>query len=485
MVSARSRRGGPIWCDSRALPPGVVTLELLDLLGAPILAYGRVRERFLANFARCATLWIPVMVGRVPCIMRCEMKAADAETGPTDQRRVRRHNLQLVLQQVAEHGPRSRATLASQTGLNKTTVSSLVAELIQQGLLRETGTERPGAVGRPAQKIELAADRIVALGLEINVNYLAICVADLSGHVIHSSFVMQDNRRQSPHGVVRTLASLVEEALVLLEGQHRQIVGATVALPGLVDIARGMLFLAPNLEWEQIPVADLLDEELGHPLFPVRVDNEANLGALAELSYGVGRHARDFVYVSAGVGVGAGIVIGGELFRGAQGFGGEFGHMIIDRSGPRCNCGSRGCLEALIGEESLIRLAGISSNKIYLGADPEEAIELIAGRARAGEKQPLDALVQMGQSLAMGASLLVNLCDPKALVLGGHYAPLSEWLLPEVEREIMETVLSARWSMVRTYASKLGGAAAARGAATLALRDTLSDPRAVALPSAT
>lgn len=398
--------------------------------------------------------------------------------GPADQRSVRRHNLGLVLRNVADMGPRSRARIATSTGLNKTTVSSLVAELVERGLLRETETENPGAVGRPAVKVELNGEGIVALGLEVNVDFFAICVTDLAGRVRCAQTVPHDNRAGSPRTVLGELGTHVEAVLAELDALDLVPVGATLALPGLVDSARGVLFVAPNLGWERTDAAALLHERLGQPAFAVRVDNDANLGALAERWYGVGRTLRDFVYVKADVGVGAGIVVGGELFRGAGGFSGEFGHLTVDPQGRRCGCGGRGCLETIVGLEALLRLAALEVGDRST-AEARRLVARLVEKARAGDRSTLGALDEVGHGLGVGLSSLANVLNPAAVVLGGYLGPLSEWLAGPVRAEMAERVLASRFSPVGVLASGLGQDAAVRGAAALSLREVLDDPGAV------
>jgi len=397
--------------------------------------------------------------------------------GPVDQRSVRRHNLGLVLRHVAEQGPRSRARIAMETGLNKTTVSSLAAELIERGLLREAGTENPSAAGRPGVKLALSGDSVAALGLEINVDYLAACATDLAGRLRHRAFVPCENRGRPPERVIDDLATLAKGALDVLSSQGVEPVAATVALPGLVDLSQKTLLIGPNLGWTETPVAALLGERLGAGLLPVRVGNDADFGALAELWEGVGRQVRDFVFVYGAIGVGAGLVAGGDLLRGASGFGGELGHVTVDRDGLRCACGNSGCLELYAGQEALLRLAGMP-----LPPPGESDVRwpaLLAEKARAGDARVLDALSEVAGWLAVGLGALVNLFDPTAIVLGGNFAPLAEWLVERIEREVRAHVLGARWSSCRVLASKLGEGAAVRGAAAFALHEVLADPGAI------
>src|SRR3954467_2252576 len=290
------------------------------------------------------------------------MGSETAPAGLANQRAVRRHNLGVVLRHVSNHGPRSRATIALETGLNKTTVSSLVTELIGLDLLVERGLEQRGTVGRPGQVVELSGDGVVALGLEINVDYLAVRALDLTGADRYRGLDVQDNRRVPVASVLDRLAAHASEALEAVQAEGLRPVGATVALPGLVDAARGALLVAPNLGWNDVAVVSELQERMSippAPEFPLAADNEANLAALAELWEGTARGLSDVLYVSGEIGVGAGIIAGGELFRGAQGFGGEFGHMTLDPDGRPCGCGSRGCLETVAGLEALLQMAGM------------------------------------------------------------------------------------------------------------------------------
>src|SRR6187200_418038 len=258
---------------------------------------------------------------------------------PVDQRTIRRANLSTVLRHVASDGPRSRATIALETGLNKTTVSSLVAELMAADLLVETGEdEQPGAVGRPARTLRLNGEAIAAVGLEVNVDYLAVCVTDLSGRVLQRERVDTANAGSRPAPVLTRLARLGRRAIAAAEAGGSRIVGAALGLPGLVDLAGSTLVLAPNLGWRNVRAADELGRRLERPGLAVAIDNEANLAALAEHWEGAARDLRTFLCVTGDVGIGAGVLVGGELFRGMHGFGGELGHVMVEPGGDRCAC---------------------------------------------------------------------------------------------------------------------------------------------------
>jgi predicted NBD/HSP70 family sugar kinase len=397
-------------------------------------------------------------------------------SGLANQRAVRRHNLGVVLRHLSEHGPRSRATIALETGLNKTTVSSLVTELIGLELVVERGLEQRGTVGRPGQVVELSGEGVVALGLEVNVDYLAVRALDLTGTERHRSLDVRDNRGVPIAKVLDRLAEHAGAALDAVTAEGLRPVGATVALPGLVDAGTGTLLLAPNLGWTDLRVADEMRQRLAQLSFPLVAENEANLAALAELWEGSARGLADVLYVSGEIGVGAGIIIGGELFRGSQGFGGEFGHMTVDPGGRPCACGSRGCLETIVGLEALLELAGLDPNGARTATGSGEPVAALAGRARAGDEQALAALRDAGRWLGIAIASASNLLNFQAVVLGGFFGQLSTWLAAPIARELGVHVLASDWAVPRVLPSTLGPEAAVRGAAALALRRVLADP---------
>ena len=398
------------------------------------------------------------------------MPAPDPRRAPANQRSVRRHNLGVVLRHVADHGPRSRAAIAQETGLNKTTVSSLVGELIDFGLVRETEVELRGTVGRPALPVELTGRRVVGLGLELGVDFLAVRAADLTGDERHRALVGVDNRGRPVDEVLDDLARLAGEALTVVRDQDLLTAGAVVAVPGLVD-SDGRLLVAPNLGWTGVSVPELVGDRLGRPPFPIQAENEANLGALAELWEGAGREFSDFIYISGELGIGAGIIVGGELFRGAHGFGGELGHTTIEPDGRLCACGNHGCLETRVALGALLRDAGL---------DPGARVGELAERAEAGEERVLEVLAGAGRWLGVGVASAANLLNPRGVVVGGYFATLAPWLLPGLREELDARVLAAEWDAPRVVTSELGAEAAVRGASALALRRVFADPGLVA-----
>jgi predicted NBD/HSP70 family sugar kinase len=252
-----------------------------------------------------------------------------------------------------------------------------------------------------------------------------------------------------------------------------------VAVPGPVETDSGLLRLAPNLGWVDVPVAGILADRLaGHDLAVV-VDNEANLAALGELWFGGHHDLADFIHVSGEIGVGGGVVLSEELFRGVRGFAGEIGHVVVQPDGPRCRCGARGCLEQVAGQEAILRAAGLTGAVGTSIGQPGGSVAELLARARAGDPATLRAVESAGRALGIGLSATVNVVDPSTVVLGGLYAALEPWLRGPLLEELSERAITHRWSPVQLLASRLGPDAAVRGAAGVVVKRVLSEPAAV------
>lgn len=377
------------------------------------------------------------------------MANSRGEVRPMGAAGVRRHNLALVLREVADGEPVSRAAVAGRTGLTRGTVSSLVEELLAGGLVTELAAAR-GGTGRPANPLQLNRCGPAGLGIEIGVDHVGACVVDLTGAARAVRTVASDHRDQPPAVGLGRAAALARE---MIADAGLTVVGATVALPGVVG-PRGELQRAPNLpRWIDVPVTAELSGLL-HDL-PVGTGNEADLAALAELWCGGG--PPDMLYVSGEIGVGGAIVLGGELFRGAGGRAGELGHVVVDPDGPACSCGGHGCLEQAAGQEALVAAARAS-----------DVDDLLARQHQPG---PATAVAAAGRALGVALAGAVNLLDVPAVVLGGLYARLGSPLRDAVAAELGTRVLTSPPVDVRS--SALGADAALRGAGTSVVRALL------------
>ncbi|NIZ92797.1 ROK family transcriptional regulator [Kineococcus rubinsiae] len=402
-----------------------------------------------------------------------------AGSSAADQLTVRRHNLSVVLSQLRDHGPRSRARLAEETGLNKATVSSLVSDLAERGLVREGGIER-ATVGRPGQSIQLDGDRVVAVGAEVNVGYVAVLALDLRGRVVVERRIALDTAHLPPARVLGELAGLLGSVVELLAASGVRPVGLTVALPGLVETETGVLRSAPNLRWTDVAVAAHVRALLDDPPYPVLVGNEANLAALAEIDAGGPGRSADLILLTGSVGVGGGIVAGGQLLRGTRGFAGEVGHLRVRGDGPVCGCGRTGCWEAAVGLDALLTAAAPRDDPVHdPSRDVEQRLAEIARRAAAGDARVLAAIDEIDRWLAVGAGILVNVFNPERLVLGGYFAALQPWIAGSLREELQHHVFAGATGSTRIEFSTLGFSGAVRGGAAQALDRIFSDPTLV------
>ncbi|MCX5053516.1 MULTISPECIES: ROK family transcriptional regulator [unclassified Streptomyces] len=382
---------------------------------------------------------------------------------PDTQQGMRRRNLARVMHAVSAEGPLSRAAVSSRIGLTRAAVSTLVDELIRTGLLEELGPERPGRVGRPGSALAVSGRGPAGIGAEIGVDHLAVCAVDLRGQVRSRAVRHHANRGRSPQPVIEELTGLVRRVVAEADREGLWPAGLALAVPGLVARDARTVVRAPNLDWHDTDVGALLSTDI-----PLTVDNEANFGALAELWLGEST-PRDFLHVSAEIGIGAAVVVAGGLLRGTRGFAGELGHVPVQPEGPACPCGGRGCLEQYAGEEAVLRAAGLEPG--------EDRVGLLAGRAAEGDEDVRGALRVAGTALGIALTGAVNLLDPESVVLGGALAGLAPWLLPSLEAELDRRTAGPPCPV---SVSRLGPEGPLLGAAHSVVRAVLDDPAAVA-----
>lgn len=399
-------------------------------------------------------------------------------SGGSDQGTVRRANLALLLRSLRDSGARSRARLAADLGLNKATVSSLVGELIDRGLVREGSAER-GAVGRPGTIVELNGAGAFGVGAEINVHHVTTYAVDLAGETVSERRMSVDTRGLRPDQVVDRLVELLGGTLGDIAGRDALPVSIVVGVAGLVDRDSGTVSVAPNLGWQDVPLAEMLRERLDDPTYLVEVANEANLAAVAEATPG-DPERRDILVIHGEVGIGGGIVAGGRPYQGRLGFAGEFGHMVVDRGGHRCGCGRVGCWETVIGLSRLLEDAADEGDFVRA---PDLALELkveeINRRAEAGDERTLSALHRVGTWVGIGAAALVNALNPGSIVLSGYLAEVGSWIKDDVEAEISYGVIAPHSGGTRVALSTYGFSAAVRGGAAVAIEHVYDDPTLV------
>ncbi len=401
--------------------------------------------------------------------------------GRVAQAEMRAANMGLILRHLHTQGGRSRAQLASETGLSKATTSSLISDLAERGLVREGELVRGGAVGRPGQTVTLDGSGVVGVGVELSVDFVAITAVTLAGKVVRESVTPLDVANLGLDTVLDRTATLLGRTLTSLREAGVHVVGATVSPPGVIDYDTGTLRFAPNLGWRGVPLVADLTRRLGPEPPAIRLENDAKLAAIAEYDRLARQGVRDLLYLSGEVGVGAGIIAEGRLVRGYSGFSGEVGHLPLDPTMSPCNCGRRGCWELVVGLAAFLALAADEGDPLR---DPSRAIEdrllTLAERADVGEPRTRAALATITDRLALGLGILVDVLNPRMIVLGGYYAYFGDHILPPLAEALAARRMDEGSATV-LGTSEAGFMSTARGGALLALEDVFEDPTRVTL----
>lgn len=396
-----------------------------------------------------------------------------------DQALVRQINLSIVLNCLRDTAPLSRASLAEITGLNKTTVSSLVRELLNERFVREIGLERSGG-GRPSVLLELNPHAGCIIGVEIGVDFIYAILTDFKAKILWRRKEESDPA-DGQDVILGKAIEIVRQALEAGRATNIPILGIGIGVPGLVDLSSGVLLFAPNLRWHDVPLRDIFAREFDVPIF---VDNDANASALAERFFGAARRTNNFIYLTAGVGLGGGIVLDGKVFSGSGGYAGEFGHMTIANDGELCNCGNRGCWETLVSQKAVIKRvrraieAGRESHieQLVEGHLERISIPIIVQAADEGDEVARSALEETGVYLGVGIANLINAFNPDLVVFGGILALASDHLLPAIRRTVAERALAWPQRMAEVKVSAHGFDACLMGGVALVLDDILSRP---------
>lgn len=391
---------------------------------------------------------------------------------------MRSARLSLVLCHLRDHGPRSRARLATELDLTRSTASALVAELEALGLVRAAGIER-GGLGRPGTAVELDGSTVCGIGAEINVNHVSTIALDLAGRVVAEHRLPLDAHRLTVAEVLDEMTALVQRTDADVRAAGATTVGVVVGVAGLLDRTNEVLAVGPNLSWRDVPVGTELRSRLA-AAYPVTVENEGNLAAIAEAVPGDPTR-QDILVIFGEVGVAGGIVAGGRLVRGHQGYAGELGHMIVDPGGRRCGCGRVGCWETVAGLRALLDAAADPDDPIR---DPamslDDRLAELNRRADLRDTRTLAALDQMAGWLGMGAALLTNALNPAAIVLSGYFAEVGHHMSRAIDEHLLAGVVAPQAGGTRVELSTLGFTAAVRGGAAVALQTVFEDPTVVA-----
>jgi predicted NBD/HSP70 family sugar kinase len=367
----------------------------------------------------------------------------------------------------------SRAELARHTGLSRSTVSAIVADVLETGLVEETGSGESNGGRRPIM-LSFDDNAYAIVGVDMGASHVGVAVTNLRAEV--KSWATRAHRVQTdPLGTIALIHQLVAQGLREAGVSKKRVLGMGVAVPSPVNPkAPGKLLPLILPHWADIDLVEALRAAHGVPVF---VDNDANLGALAEHWWGVGVGARQLAYVKVATGLGAGLIIDGKIYRGGAGIAGEIGHTSIDRTGARCICGLNGCLATYVGARALVDQARARRDHetSALSTPRTLTLERLIDAAIGGDALAVDVVRSAGVNLGIGIANLLNLLNPQMVVLGGALVRTGELLLAPL-RETLETrSLSESIAHAEVVQSKLGEQGTAIGAATFVLEAALED----------
>lgn len=370
---------------------------------------------------------------------------------------VKKINKSIVLELLQKHSPISRANVAKTTGLTKATVSALVAELMDEHLLYEIGTGESSG-GRKPVMLVFRQDAGYAIGVDLGVNYIHAVLTDLKGGLVREK---RSRMRSAPTAeqVLTALKECLRQLISQAPDSPYGVVGIGIGVPGITD-DKGTVLFAPNLGWRNVPLKQLLEDEFR---VPVTIDNEANAGAVGEKEFGAGRQAANLVYISIGIGIGTGIILRNELYRGASGYSGEMGHISIQADGRPCRCGNVGCWELYASENALLEEAG---NRL---PNFEGDLEELAALAEAGDQAAVELFARTGRYLGIGITNIVNIFNPELIIIGNRFAEAGRWLMPSIQQVIDTRALPYHRESMELVFAGLGQRSCVTGASSLAV----------------
>jgi glucokinase-like ROK family protein len=392
-----------------------------------------------------------------------------------DPQTMRQFNRLLVLNCIRQHGPLARVAVAERTGLSRTTVSSIVDTLLNEGLVHEGDTLDAARVGgRRATLLHFQADAGYILGVDVGRTHVTLLATDLAADMLvrcSSSF----EAALGPEVCLPLLAERIRMFVSEHELPWDRIVGIGIGIPGPLDAERQRLVSPPRMPgWDGVEIGQFLRRELSAPLY---IENDANLGALGECRFGAGRGVLNLAYIKIGTGIGGGLVMNGTIYRGSFGSAGELGHVTIDEDGPLCDCGSRGCLEALAGAAAIVEdaRAGQSSQAPSHREQPlptRAAIADIADVIRAAQEGDVAcraAIERAGEHIGVAVGSLINLVNPSLILFDGGVTRAGELLLAPLRRTAAARSLRMAWARTDILPGELADNAIALGAVSMVI----------------
>jgi len=361
----------------------------------------------------------------------------------------------------------ARVDLARETGISPATVTSITAELIRQGLIEETGPSQDGDLRRGRPRVDLkvrGAARIVA-GMKLSHASITVALIDFEGALLGESKLELARSRHRTEDLVPLFREALGMALSPAGLSLDDLAGVGIGVAGTVDAQRGVIYWSPTLSERNAPLRNIVETDLAVPVF---IDNDANLVAMAEMYFGHGRGASDFIVLTIESGVGMGIVINNEIYRGARGCGAEFGHTKVQLDGALCRCGQRGCLEAYVADYALLREAATTTDFADRQTE-QEKLQALVDAARAGDGPARSIFERAGRMFAMGLANIVNIFDPELIILSGERMRFDYLYGDDVLESIRNSIVQIDAAPPEVQIHRWGDLMWAKGAAAYAI----------------
>jgi len=399
-----------------------------------------------------------------------------------DRTLIKQMNQRLVLQLIQGCGPISRRDLAKASGLSAASVSGITSALIELGLVFETGeAEELGRAGRKAVLLKLNPNAGMVVGVKLAIHAISCVLTDLEANVlgaIEYAFPSTDPTAPpfDPQATIQITIETIQRLLAMKKVDPARLLGIGIGLNGIVDAEAGLSCTAPHFGWHNISFATPIADYFGVPVY---MENDTRTLTLAEQWFGAGREVDNFIAIGVGYGIGSGIVINKQLYRGATSAAGEFGHIVVQKDGPLCSCGKRGCLETLAAIPGIMQMISTAlasgESSLISGVEPI-ALEAIVKAAEAGDLLSLRALDTAGRWLGIGIANLVNILNPQLLIINGEAIVLGAAYFASMEKSLRENVFDSIIDSMQIVYESGNNEIWARGAACVVLNSLFTQP---------
>lgn len=368
---------------------------------------------------------------------------------------IKQSNKSLVLKTLWMNSPISRTELANSTGLNKATITNIIAKCETEGLIKNVGNRSTG-VGRSHSLIMFNNQKGVCIGVSIWSRQVEIGVTDLSANVLWKDSFQKDSN-SNIFSLLDQTATMINTAIEQNVTDDMPLLGIGIGLPSLLDLNTSTALTIPSHDWYQVSIKDYLGDKFNVPIY---VNTYSNAWALGEKWFGIGKQYHNIICITIGQGIGAGIIINDELFTGSNGFAGDLGHMTLEPNGPMCYCGKRGCWE-LVGAGQALH-----------GMSWEEAIQL----ANDGNGDAIGRLTSIGRYMGIAISNIINLLNPDLVIIGGIAAKAGNWVMNPCQNYVQTALLPQVYKSTTIEFSKMGLDASMIGAATIVVDKLYFNP---------